>query len=318
MTTKTLDTWEKFWPIRDTVRQHSESGGDCPEDIQKQWSEMRNHFVAMYYYIVLDTAKAMHKKITEVWEEQLASMGVDGLYDAIDGYGAVNPATGKWEGIDPKTGKKVKFETYAGYRIKGAILDSIRREDWVPRLVRSRAKKLQRKREEMESRLGRAPTNEEMAADLKLTLVEYEELLEAYSLKTVQSLNTTFNSNPNGDGNNDEMSMMDCIHDQQTPEPLDQMVADELKSKLFGKNFTPLERRIIYSYYYEGRSMKEIAEQVNLSESRVSQMNSAIIQRLRDIIRRNPEYFGPKIMAMIKNRKEMAAKSRTDKAVERE
>ena len=112
--------------------------------------------------------------------------------------------------------------------------------------------------------------------------------------------------------------MMDCIHDQQTPEPLDQMVADELKSKLFGKNFTPLERRIIYSYYYEGRSMKEIAEQVNLSESRVSQMNSAIIQRLRDIIRRNPEYFGPKIMAMIKNRKEMAAKSRTDKAVERE
>jgi RNA polymerase sigma factor for flagellar operon FliA len=295
-----MDTWKKFWPLREIVRASAEADNEIPDSVQREWSEMRNHLVAFYYYLVINTAETMHKKIVEVQPEALASFGVDGLYDAVDGYGAVDPVTKTWAGIDPKTFRPVKFETYVVYRIKGSILDGIRREDWVPRLVRSRAKKLVREREELEARLGREVNDDEMAAQLGITPDEYKSFTQSASLRSIQSLNTTYQAGRSGMApSNEDMTLLDSIHDPTTPEPLDIMLQEELTSKLFGNTFTPLELKIIHAYYYENRSMKEIAVKIGMSESRVSQINSEIIKRLRDKIKRNPEFFGPKVVQML-------------------
>jgi RNA polymerase sigma factor for flagellar operon FliA len=331
------EIWEEFWPLRAVVRAYAGTGVDSGignpatieamksagvllvggesdelleslyKPIETKWAEMRNHIIARYYYLVENTAEGMHMKVVEVEPDQLASMGVDGIYDAVDGYGVINPLTGKWDGIDPKKLEKkpmeikpVKFETYAVYRIKGAVKDALRREDWVPRLVRSRARSLDEKTKVFVAEHGRKPTQAEAAKFMKMSLADYQKFVESSAVLMTQSLNMSFDSKNEHGSNQDEMSMMDVLNDPKTPEPLESMVQEELRSKLFGKNFTPLERRIIYAYYYEGRSMKEISEQVGLSESRVSQMNTSIIERLRDKINRNPEYFGKAVLELLK------------------
>ena len=291
MSASTQDNiWATFVPLRDEVRKAVDSGIEVEEAVATQWQETRNQIVQKYYYLVERVAESMSKKITEVEKEALASMGVDGLYDAVDGFEPERP--------DVKTGKVVKFETYAVYRIKGSIIDEIRRDDWVPRLVRSRARKIDRTRNALMADLGREPTNEEMADALSMPLDEYTTMLKAAALKSVQSINVTFGGKDND--SNEEMAIVDCVRDPSTYEPLESLIQEELKSKLFGKGFTPLERRIIHSYYFEGRSMKEISEAIGLSESRVSQMNTDIIKRLQEKVRRNPEYFGKQVYEMLK------------------
>ncbi len=275
------DIWETFCPIRSLVRSAVESGKDVDEVITKRWQEIRNHIVAKYYYLVKRVAESMHQKITELEEDALASMGVDGLYDTVDAF---------------EPGLNIKFETYAVYRIRGSILDAIRRDDWVPRLVRQRAKKMSRTHDKLRDVLGRTPTDVEMAEAMDISEEEYKELIRSSALKSISSLNATFKGGDQDNGSNSDMTMQDCIRDTKVYDPLDNMIQEELKAKLFGKGFTPLERRIIYAYYFEARCMREIADAVGLSESRVSQMNTAIIERLREKIRRNPEYFGKDVL----------------------
>jgi RNA polymerase sigma factor for flagellar operon FliA len=286
------DYWDQFWPIRADVRLALEQGREVDEATSQKWQDMRNHLVAKYYYLVQRGAEKLATKITEVQADALASMGVDGLYDAVDGYGAIHPVTDKWAGIDPETGKPVKFETFAAYRIKGSMIDEIRRDDWVPRLVRSRAKTLKEKTAALTALLGRIPTEEEMASYLELSLEDYSELADSSTIKTVQSFNTTVSNATEHFSTAKDMAIIDMLCDRKTPKPWERLLGEELKAKLFGVGFTPLERRIITQYYFEGRAMKEISKSIGLSESRVSQMNTDIIKRLQEKVRRNPEYFG--------------------------
>jgi RNA polymerase sigma factor for flagellar operon FliA len=264
--------WDEFWPVSDVVRKHTESDTPCDPDVLVRWQEMRNTIVSRYYYLVQRVAERLAKKITERQEEELASMGVDGLYDSVDGYGAYNPVTERWEGVNPKNMKPVKFETYAAYRIKGSIIDEIRRDDWVPRLVRSRRKDIEEYEYVLSASLGRKPTSTEMAVALKISVEDYDDLVKSAKLQNMQSLNAAFNGRDHGDSRDEDMAVV----------------------------FTPLERRIVHSYYFEGRSMKEISETIGLSESRVSQMNTDIIKRLQEKVRRNPDYFGKQVLDLLK------------------
>lgn len=192
--------------------------------------------------------------------EDLISYGIFGLIDAIDKFD-----------ID----KGVKFETYASLRIRGSIIDSIRKLDWIPRTLRQKNKQLDVAYAELENRLGREPTDEELAKKLDLSVEETKELLKSTSLITLVSLDDFLDQNheisfPNSNENIAENPEI-IYSKQETGE----MLADAI-DKLSDK-----EKKVITLYYYEDLTLKEISKIMNVSESRISQIHSKAVLRLQ-------------------------------------
>jgi RNA polymerase sigma factor for flagellar operon FliA len=148
--------------------------------------------------------------------------------------------------------------------------------DWVPRLVRARAHQLTKAIYSLETHLGRKPTEKEMAKELNMNMEEFNRLQrDAYAIGLV-SLNTKYNE---GEGEKD-IREIDVIKDQKSKDPLTEAQKRDLKN-LLTKGLTRAERLIIVLYYYEEMTMKEIGATLDLSESRVSQMHSSIVARLK-------------------------------------
>ncbi len=215
-----------------------------------------------YRPLVRYTAERLHSKLPDkVDVEDLISAGVFGLMDAIDAY-------------DPKRG--VKFETYCTPRIRGSILDELRSMDWVPRLVRARAHQLSKATQSLEMHLGRKPTERETAEELDIEMEEFDRLQKDANATTIVSLSTKY-----GDEEGDkDIREIDVIKDQKSQDPLIEAQKRDLKN-LLTKGLTRAERLIIVLYYYEEMTMKEIGMTLDLSESRVSQMHSSIVARLK-------------------------------------
>jgi RNA polymerase sigma factor for flagellar operon FliA len=178
------------------------------------------------------------------------------------------------DAFDP--GRNVKFETYCTQRIRGSILDELRNNDWVPRLVRARAHQLDRARQALESQLGHSPNERELADELEITMDEFHRLQRDASAVGLVSLNSKFNET---DGDKD-VREVDIIEDQRSQNPVFEAQKRDLKN-LLTKGLTRAEKLIIILYYYEEMTMKEIGATLDLSESRVSQMHSSIIERLK-------------------------------------
>ena len=222
----------------------------------------RNLLMENYRDIVKYSAERLHAKLPDKVElDDLVSAGVFGLMDAIDAF-------------DPERG--VKFETYCSARIKGSILDELRSMDWVPRLVRARAHRLSKATHTLETHLGRKPTEEEIAEELGMDMVEFARLKRDANAASQVSLNTKFSD---GDGEKD-VREIDIIKDQRSEDPVIEAQKRDLKN-LLTKGLTRAERLIIVLYYYEEMTMKEIGATLDLSESRVSQMHSSIVDRLK-------------------------------------
>ena len=234
--------------------------------------DLKKKLVEHYYPLVRRVANRLHQKLTEVQPDELTSMGVDGLYDAIGAY---------------DTSRNTKFETYATPRIRGSMLDAIRSADWVPRLVRAKAGQLDRRRQILESDAGHRLTSAEMAEKLGMSQEEYQAYSKGAVSPTIHSVND-LNGN---EGDSDKQISIEHVEDEDSAQPGERMFRREMFWKLLGKNFTPQERTIMRLYYYEDRSMKDISDIVGLSESRVSQMHSIILKRLSRTIERNPDYF---------------------------
>ena len=239
-------------------------------DITKVWEEFhkthsedsRNLLMEHYTYLVKYSAERLYSKLPDKIElDDLISAGIFGLMDAIDAF-------------DPERG--VKFETYCSPRIRGSILDELRSMDWVPRLVRARAHQLTKATQALEAHLGRLPTEKETANELSLNKAEFERLRRDANAVTQVSLNTKYSD---GDGEKD-IREIDIIKDQRSENPLIEAQKRDLKS-LLTKGLTRAERLIIVLYYYEEMTMKEIGATLDLSESRVSQMHSSIVARLK-------------------------------------
>ena len=178
----------------------------------------------------------------------------------------------------------VKFETHRALRIRRAILDELselrselRSMDWLPRLVRSRANKLERVSRELESTLGRSPTEGEIAQRLNLPSGEFEKLVRDATAVTQVSLSRKY-SEPDS---NEDVLEIDVIEDKRGRDPVTEIQNKDLKD-LIGRRLTSEERLILILYYYEEMTMKEIGATLDLSESRVSQMHLAILRRLKD------------------------------------
>ena len=222
----------------------------------------RNLLLEHYRPIVKYSAERVHSKLPDKVEvDDLISAGIFGLMDAIDAF-------------DPTRG--VKFETYCTSRIRGSILDELRSMDWVPRLVRARASQLTKVTQSLKTHLGRKPTEKETAEELDMNMEAFSKIMkDAYAVGVV-SLDSQYDDTE-GEKNVREI---DIVKDKKSKDPFTEAQKQDLKN-LLTKGLTRAERLIVVLYYYEEMTMKEIGATLDLSESRVSQMHSSIIARLK-------------------------------------
>ena len=247
---KTLPLSEQ--PIEEVWVEYKKTGGDT----------IRNFLMEKYLPLVRYNAERIHTKLpSEVDVEDLRSAGIFGLMDAIDSF---------------DLGRGVKFETYCAPRIRGAILDELRGMDWVPRLVRSRTAKIVNVSKQLEMQLGRAPTETEIAANMGINAEELKKIIKDSKPINVVSLNRKWYETDS----NKDVREVDVLKDERQINPLTAVQKQDLK-ELITKGLSRAERLIVVLYYFEEMTMKEIGTTLDLSESRVSQMHSSIIARLK-------------------------------------
>ncbi len=225
-------------------------------------TEIRNHLVEKYLPTVKYIAERLQAKLPQTVElDDLISAGIFGLMQAIDGF-------------DYERG--IKFETYCANRIRGSILDELRNLDWVPRLVRTKAHKITNAYRELEIELGRAPGDAELAERMGMTLDEYDEMAREASAITLVSL-----SEKASQGDEDKaLQKIDMLENKQEANPSLNLEKREL-IELVTRGLSHKEKLILVLYYYELLTMREIGEIIDLSESRVCQIHSKIIIRLK-------------------------------------
>jgi RNA polymerase sigma factor FliA len=198
-------------------------------------------------------------------EGDLVSYGLLGLIGAIERY-------------DPD--RDVKFETYAIARIKGSIIDELRAMDWVPRSVRSRARDIERAIGELESKFGRAPTDEEIAGKLGMTQEELDDSLSEISRSSIAALDELWTVQGSS---GDTVALIDTIEDTAGPAPTTALDAAEVKEMIADaiSRLPEREKLVITLYYYEELTLREIGEVLGVTESRVSQLHTKAILRLK-------------------------------------
>lgn len=192
--------------------------------------------------------------------DDLVSYGIFGLIDAIDKFDSM---------------KAVKFETYASLRIRGAILDQIRKMDWIPRTIRQKQKKIDAAMKEIESATGRAATDEEIAASLGITEEDYIDWQSQMKITGVVSLNEFMESGSEVPADQSNQ------HRFESPEEVVEKA--ELKETLEKalELLTEKEKKVILLYYYEDLTLKEISNVLEVSESRISQLHTRALQKMK-------------------------------------
>jgi RNA polymerase sigma factor for flagellar operon FliA len=252
------------------------------EDVAQLWQHfkndpknesLRNRLVELYLPLVRYNGERIWSRLPDGVElDDLVSAGVFGLMDAIDAF---------------DLSRGVKFETYCVPRIRGAMLDELRTMDWVPRLVRSKASKLNEATKALEAKLGRQPTTAELSQHLEMPVPEVEKMVVEASAVNLVSLDKKWYESDSYK----EVREIDVIEDKKGEDPTRRIQKNDLM-RLVTKGLNRNERLIIILYYYEELTMKEIGATLDLSESRVSQMHSSIVQRLQSQLNRRRTEFG--------------------------
>jgi len=228
--------------------------------------EARDELMLHYAHIVKYVANRLAINLSSVVEiDELVSYGIEGLMDAIEKY-------------DHK--RNIKFETYGITRIRGAMIDGLRAMDWVPVSLRLKGKELEKTYSRLEVRLERAATDQEVALELGLSLDELALLLRELAATTIISLDDFISSD---DANDKKKRILDLLKDDNAVDAVELVELEEVK-KLLAKSIARLpdkEKKVVYLYYYEGLTLKEIGAVLGLSESRISQLHTKAILRLR-------------------------------------
>ena len=244
------------------------------EDTKSLWREfvrtrdrrLRDRLILTYAPLVKFVAGRLGSGLpAHVDDGDLVSYGLLGLISAIERY-------------DPE--RDVKFETYAIARIKGAIIDELRVMDWVPRSVRARAREIERAIAALEAKLQRAPTDEEIAQKLGVSTDELDESLADIARSSIAALDELWTV---ASGSGDRVALIDTIEDTSGPQPTQALDQTELREAL-GEAIARLperEKLVITLYYYEELTLREIGEVLGVTESRVSQLHTKAILRLK-------------------------------------
>lgn len=253
------------------------------KDLRRK-NKFQNQLIVLYYPLVQKIAYGLAEKIG--WKktpEELTSLGIDGLYVAIEKFSLE---------------RGVSFPTYASRRIKGSMLDGIRKEDTIPRSVRMNHNTIERARVILESEKGRKVLEYEVIEMLGIDNEEYDKNRKKYHPVTFSSIEGSDIVNTDNQETYKQDSN-DTLIDGEVVTPDSHMVRKEFFNKLVGKSFSKIEQKIIYYYYYKNITMDEISQKLELSESRISQIHKDILPRLQDKILRNPRYFGDDIYSVI-------------------
>jgi len=246
-----VETNVKSIELKDMWRRYKRDGDD----------RARDRLVVAYSPLVKYVSGRMASGLpAHVEEADLISYGLGGLISAIDRF---------------ELEREIKFETYAITRIKGAIIDELRSLDWVPRSVRARARAIERANSKLEHKLQRAPTDEEMADELEMTVTEFQDALLQISNSTVAALDELWTVS---DASGDQVSLLDTLQD-----PAAAMDATDLKDRIADAiaRLPEREKLVVALYYYENLTLREIGEVLGVTESRVSQLHTKAVLRLR-------------------------------------
>jgi RNA polymerase sigma factor for flagellar operon FliA len=244
------------------------------EDLKGLWREfrktqdkaIRDRLILTYAPLVKFVAGRLGSGLpAHVDENDLVSYGLLGLIGAIERY-------------DPD--RDVKFETNAITRIKGAIIDELRAMDWVPRSVRARAREIERAMASLEAQLHRAPTDTEIAEKIGITETDLEDSLTDIARSSIAALDEVWTISSSG---GDQVALIDTIEDTSGPEP--QKALDETETReALAESIAALPERekiVVTLYYYEELTLREIGDVLGVTESRVSQLHTKAILRLR-------------------------------------
>jgi RNA polymerase sigma factor FliA len=237
------------------------------EYAEKKSKAVKDKLLVEYAPLVKYTAQRIAVNLPASVElDDLISSGILGLIRAV-------------ETFDQSRG--IKFETYATHKIRGAILDELRALDWVPRSVRSKARQLQRVYAKLQEELGRMPYDDEVSQSLGVSAEEFEQLLSDVTPTTIISLEEALPSSGNSDSKS--IQIIDTIEDPGGGNALKEMGYQEVKAILKDAimNLPEKEKLVIALYHYEELTLKEIGEVLGVSESRVSQIHTKAILKLR-------------------------------------
>ncbi|GCE77470.1 RNA polymerase sigma factor WhiG [Cellulomonas biazotea] len=226
----------------------------------------REQLILHYAPLVSAVAGRVGMRLPSTVEQaDLVSYGMFGLIDAIEKY---------------ETDRAVKFESYASSRIRGAIIDELRAMDWVPRSVRTKARSVDRAYAELEAKLHRVPTEAEVAGHLEVSVSELRATFSQLSTVNVAALDELLGG---GEDRQAGVSLGDTLGDDRTQDPAGALDAAETKYLLARaiEQLGERERMVVVLYYYEGMTLAEIGRVLGVTESRISQMHTAAMLRLR-------------------------------------
>jgi RNA polymerase sigma factor FliA len=228
-----------------------------------------NELVEKYLPLVSSAVARLAMTLPDhVDRDDLQSVGLIGLLQALRNF-------------DPACG--TSFETYARMRVRGAMLDELRRMDWMPRSIHEKARKIQRAMLELEQQLGKSPTDEQMAKALKISAAEYVALLNEVKPAAFVCLDA-LNSADESDGG----SLYEVIGNEAAENPVEETSRHELKKVIFArlKELPPVQQKVLALYYIEDMHLREIAEAFGLTESRICQIHAQAILAIRGYVQR--------------------------------
>lgn len=239
------DLWQEYQSTRDT--------------------RIRDHLVEQYAPLVKYVAGKVAANLpSSVEYDDLVGYGVFGLFDAI-------------EKFDPE--KHVKFKTYAVTRIRGAMYDHLREMDWVPRSIRQKAKDVEQAVMILESKLGRPASDVEIARSLNMTEAEFSHLMSKISSTAILSLNDIWNAGTD----NEKMCIGESIESPRGLNPDSSIEKEEIRRVIVQviNELPEKEKKVLVLYYYENLTLREIGQILDVTESRISQLHTKAIIRLR-------------------------------------
>ncbi|MFT5051091.1 MAG: RNA polymerase sigma factor for flagellar operon FliA [Chlamydiales bacterium] len=229
-----------------------------------QLERLRNILMERHYPLVRYIAERLLQTLPKSIElDDLISAGLFGLMDAIRGF-------------DPERG--IKFKTYCTTRIRGSILDQLRSQDWVPRLVRLKAGRIEKALQRLTGEFGREPTHAELASTLELDHAELSQEISRASAKAMYSLSDKWEDRDD----DSSMEKVDVLEDKKSIDPIGELHRFDMMQYIT-RSLTHKERFIIEQYYQVGHTMREIGEMLALTESRVCQIHSNIMGRLKSL-----------------------------------
>lgn len=245
------------------------------EELQLVWAEfckdksnkvLRDKIIVQYLHLIRYAVNRIRTNLPQsISTDDIAGYGVEGLMNAIDRF---------------DVSKGAKFETYALTRIRGTIIDKIRAQDWVPRGTRRKFKEIQKAIEILQAKLGRRPSNQELADALDIPKEKIDKTITEMDSNSVMSIYDRRDSSGEG------LELIDTIQDSNSEDPLSTLEEKDVKkdlSKALGR-LPEREKMILALYYHENMTLKEIGETINISESRVCQLHAQAIMKLRNLL----------------------------------